>query len=220
MALNMEFPELLPEELVKEILFSLPVKSLVRFRCVSKSWKSLISDSQFVKLHLHRSYARNGDFAHMRLLIRCHTDDFSRMYASSRSVTSLLESPSAIEGTGSCFNTYKSIGTCNGLICLIKCVPNEGYCFNSVYFLNPVTRLMSLDSPTFDGMFHHFGFGYDCSSDTYKVVAMIPRTTTMNVYNMGDKCWRTIQVSPLPRLRLRGAAVYMTGKQVIWLFGK
>lgn len=55
-------PAFLPDELIFEVLSFLPVRSLVRFRCVSKSWKTLISDSTFVKLHLHnsRSQTRNS----------------------------------------------------------------------------------------------------------------------------------------------------------------
>lgn len=45
-------PPLLPEELVREILLRLPVKSLVQFKCVCKLWKTLISNSQFAKSHL------------------------------------------------------------------------------------------------------------------------------------------------------------------------
>ncbi|XP_057746787.1 F-box/kelch-repeat protein At3g23880-like [Arachis stenosperma] len=41
----------LPVELVEKILVWLPVKSLIRFRCVSKQWLSLISDSRFAILH-------------------------------------------------------------------------------------------------------------------------------------------------------------------------
>ncbi|XP_058774262.1 F-box/kelch-repeat protein At3g23880-like [Vicia villosa] len=37
----------LPEELVGEILLRLPVRSLLQFKCVCKSWKTLISGSQF-----------------------------------------------------------------------------------------------------------------------------------------------------------------------------
>ncbi|KAG4970278.1 hypothetical protein JHK82_035966 [Glycine max] len=42
-----------------KILSWLPVKALLRFRCVCKSWKSLMLDLSFVKLHLQRSYCRD-----------------------------------------------------------------------------------------------------------------------------------------------------------------
>ncbi|XP_062013899.1 F-box/kelch-repeat protein At3g06240-like [Rosa rugosa] len=41
----------LPTEIIPEILAWLEVKPLCRFRCVSKSWNSLISEPGFVKLH-------------------------------------------------------------------------------------------------------------------------------------------------------------------------
>ncbi|KAI9128893.1 hypothetical protein K1719_000376 [Acacia pycnantha] len=47
--------ENLPNELRTEILFHLPIKSLASLKCVSKSWRSLISDPNFQKLHFQRS---------------------------------------------------------------------------------------------------------------------------------------------------------------------
>lgn len=48
-------PEIcIPFDLVKEILCRLPVKFLLQFRCVCKSWNFLISnDPKFAKKHLH-----------------------------------------------------------------------------------------------------------------------------------------------------------------------
>ncbi|XP_054785907.1 F-box protein CPR1-like [Prosopis cineraria] len=47
--------EKLPDDLKIEILLHLPVKSLLRFKSVSKSWLSLISDPSFANLHFQRS---------------------------------------------------------------------------------------------------------------------------------------------------------------------
>ncbi|OWM67833.1 hypothetical protein CDL15_Pgr010771 [Punica granatum] len=41
----------LPLDLQREILVRLPVKSLCRFRCVSKLWHSIIADPRFVEAH-------------------------------------------------------------------------------------------------------------------------------------------------------------------------
>src|SRR3954466_4024546 len=41
----------LPLELIIEILLKLPVKTLLRFRCVCKSWLSLISNNSFATSH-------------------------------------------------------------------------------------------------------------------------------------------------------------------------
>ncbi|KAI3951233.1 hypothetical protein MKW92_050425, partial [Papaver armeniacum] len=43
------------EMVLCDILSRLPVKSLMRFKCVSKSWCSLIKDPYFIDLHFSRS---------------------------------------------------------------------------------------------------------------------------------------------------------------------
>ncbi|XP_052184040.1 F-box/kelch-repeat protein At3g06240-like isoform X3 [Diospyros lotus] len=48
----------LPQELLFEIFKRLPLKSLLRIRSVSKSWRSLISNPQFITLH--RDYNNNN----------------------------------------------------------------------------------------------------------------------------------------------------------------
>ncbi|KAG7969571.1 hypothetical protein I3843_07G037100 [Carya illinoinensis] len=62
----------LPEPVVVEILLRLPVKSLLRFRCVSKRWRSLISDPRFAKSHFRQASERS-----QRLLISSRSEILS-----------------------------------------------------------------------------------------------------------------------------------------------
>ncbi|KAI8556191.1 hypothetical protein RHMOL_Rhmol05G0232800 [Rhododendron molle] len=64
-----EFGPNLPPELIAAILSRLPVKSLLRFRCICKSWRSLISHPKFVKTHLSLA-SINTAYTHHRLLLR------------------------------------------------------------------------------------------------------------------------------------------------------
>ncbi|MCD9638809.1 hypothetical protein HAX54_022965 [Datura stramonium] len=45
----------LPKAMIEEILSCLPVKSLLRFKCVSKYWNSITLDPQFISLHSENS---------------------------------------------------------------------------------------------------------------------------------------------------------------------
>uniref|UniRef100_A0A2C9VHH3 F-box domain-containing protein n=1 Tax=Manihot esculenta TaxID=3983 RepID=A0A2C9VHH3_MANES len=54
----------IPQELLTDIFSRLPAKSLLRFRCVSKTWHCLISDPSFIALHLET--ARNGELLFLR----------------------------------------------------------------------------------------------------------------------------------------------------------
>ncbi|KAK9287920.1 hypothetical protein L1049_016365 [Liquidambar formosana] len=45
----------LPHKIIVHILSRLPVKSLCRFRCVSKPWRTIISEPHFAKTHLDRT---------------------------------------------------------------------------------------------------------------------------------------------------------------------
>nr|POE88526.1 f-box protein cpr30 [Quercus suber] len=51
----------LPPEIINEILSRLPVKSLLRFLCVSMQWYARIKNQVFIKLHRQRSIEDNRD---------------------------------------------------------------------------------------------------------------------------------------------------------------
>ncbi|XP_047259292.1 F-box protein CPR1 [Capsicum annuum] len=59
---------ILPPEIITEILSRLPVKSLLKFRSVSKSWLALISNPEFINAHLSLS-ANKEETLHLIILI-------------------------------------------------------------------------------------------------------------------------------------------------------
>ncbi|XP_030551104.1 F-box/kelch-repeat protein At3g06240-like [Rhodamnia argentea] len=63
----------LPDEITTEILLRLPAKSLVRFRCVSRFWNSLLTSTSFVEAYSDRS-SRLGH----KYLLKYNRNDSSR----------------------------------------------------------------------------------------------------------------------------------------------
>lgn len=62
---NHPSPELIHSDMIKEILLSLPIKSLLRFRGMCKQWRDLIQHPDFIKLHMSRAtplLVSNHDF--------------------------------------------------------------------------------------------------------------------------------------------------------------
>ncbi|XP_023918879.1 putative F-box protein At5g42430 [Quercus suber] len=51
----------IPDDVVLNILGRLPVKSVIRFRCVSKSWDSSITTPYFISTHLNHNNNNNKD---------------------------------------------------------------------------------------------------------------------------------------------------------------
>ncbi|XVF61446.1 hypothetical protein PTKIN_Ptkin08bG0130200 [Pterospermum kingtungense] len=59
----------IPQDITDEILPRLPVKSLVRFECVCKSWRSLITSPPFTRNHFKRAMSHNPKTIDQKLLI-------------------------------------------------------------------------------------------------------------------------------------------------------
>nr|AFK35561.1 unknown [Lotus japonicus] len=205
MKLGIEF---LPWEIQVEILSWLPVKTLMQFKCVCKSWKSLISnDKLFKKNHLHKSARNNHCLFTLQVGEGCYHDEDEDHCLVPCPVRRLVEDPSSLIDEDGCCNLkgkYWLIDSCNGLVCFRY---TWGYTWGYDYlqgrcrfrFWNPATRLWSKKSPTLimDRML--FGFGYDDSSDTYKVVGIaisLRGHWETAVYCMGDSCLREISSKP------------------------
>ncbi|XP_058739614.1 F-box/kelch-repeat protein At3g23880-like [Vicia villosa] len=204
MSLRHSLP-ILPPDLITEILSWLPVKILVRLRCVCKQWKSLIFDPTFAKLHLERSPKHTHT-----LLTLLHNGTGTRFPTLDHSVHRPLEHPfstvSEDEGLRvTNHESYHAIGSANGLVCLIDTKYQDEYIEEICsLFWNPTLRLRSENSPTLYDMSSnylvHLGFGYDDSGDKYKVVVVFCDHTVGKwegrVHCMGDSCWRNTLACP------------------------
>ncbi|CAL0304840.1 unnamed protein product [Lupinus luteus] len=209
-------------EVIVEILSWLPVKSLVQFSCVCKYWKSLLSDPHFIKLHLQKSSK------HASLILTLTTPAARNRCVTSCSIDSFNQNPYIASEDGHLLLNckYKVLGSCNGLVCLIGSSHEDKIGQHWVRFWNPVIRLKSRKSPFLQVDLRanelgstKFGFGYDKSSDSYKVVAVLcnrnanedSERTQVKVYTMGDHCWRDIQAFPAFPIIFRNGGRFMNG---------
>ncbi|KAM4071905.1 hypothetical protein ACJW30_11G093700 [Castanea mollissima] len=192
----------LPDDLViNNILTRLPVKSVMRFRCVCKSWYSSIKPSDFIDTHLSNykdSHDINGYVIHMPSV---RNTFFS---SSSSSNTSIPVCTVAFDRTFDKIsdvripldvNFNQIVGSCNGLLC----VANSD---NVVYLWNPSIRkfkrlpdtlLVRLVNVT-------LGFAYHPENNDYKVVRISSTPFgapvsyhEIEVYTLSSDSWRRVE---------------------------
>ena len=161
----MDASKLPPEILLEEILPRLPAKSLLRFKCVCKSFQTLISTPQFIHRHLRHCLSSDAD----RLLILAgrHGGVYSYHLDSSEFPTARLPLRRNIKD-GSC-DGPSLIGSCNGLVCISTPLP-------SLIIFNPSTgsnkEIIHGRNRSLLGSGTKYGFGFDDINDDYKVVRL------------------------------------------------
>ncbi|KAM5580276.1 F-box/kelch-repeat protein [Rosa sericea] len=159
---------------IVDILSRLPAKSLLRFRCVCKAWRALVSDPYFIRKHLSRINTKIS--TSYSLLIK---EQIFRS-AEYEAILNCLSHDGPLPSRRLDFPVFdplinvsniKIVGSCNGLICLILDIYTE----ESFTFMlwNPCTgESQVLPQPPFNssGQKCFFGFGYDSTTDDYKVI--------------------------------------------------
>ncbi|CAK9161884.1 unnamed protein product [Ilex paraguariensis] len=162
-------PEI-PEDIVTNVLLNLPVKSLLRFKCVSRPWRSLISQSQFTKNHLNRATGSNNDklARYGYLDFKSHPSRESVNFCSCEVLSNVGRVTKFEYPFGSYFLNAEILGSCNGLLLI-------GKSSETLYLWNPSTReYKKFSIPYSDGARHFlWGLGFDSSSDDYKVVRVV-----------------------------------------------
>ncbi|KAI3440834.1 F-box domain-containing protein [Psidium guajava] len=195
------------EDIVIEILSRLPIKSLIRFKCVSKRWQCLISDGGFAKLHLQR--LKEGDITPSQRIVKngiLETIHYELLDGGiggdEGSAVVKLHEPRMDDPTWE----PDLVGSCDGLVCLAV--------QDRFLLYNPTTEesrdFPSSDLVTGDDFFH--GFGYDSTSDDYKIVQGTGSTKCqVGIFSIKSGSWRRIQVHQESHLAVYDRGVYWNG---------
>ncbi|KAL6562304.1 hypothetical protein OROGR_003311 [Orobanche gracilis] len=176
----------IPPEIIRVILRHLPVKSLLRFRCVSKSWRSLIDDEDFIKLHLHHSTKTNSN---RTLLVNS-----TKLFYLDLDTFVLLD-------TGNLrFKPRHVAGACNGLVLLVSDS-------NDIVLWNPSTRKLNELPRSFEGNCREgrYVFGYDSKHDDYRVLRVAQgcdwvdggcMCSEATIYSLKTNSWKKVEDFP------------------------
>ncbi|XP_058731074.1 F-box/kelch-repeat protein At3g06240-like [Vicia villosa] len=183
-----------PEEMITEILLSLPVKSLIRFKCVSKPWFSLISDPNFAESHFQlTAHTRKIEFISTELQKTTSIDFEEQLVLRNASVKQfnfLHPQPDSL---------IQIISSCRGFIFFKY---SSSFCI-----FNPCTQVhkqIPLAPGEFEtnlelrDLYYLYGFGYDRLRDDYLVVSLScilaeEDFSRLEYFSFKDNKWKEIE---------------------------
>ncbi|KAG8490314.1 hypothetical protein CXB51_015403 [Gossypium anomalum] len=193
-----------PDDIEIDILSRLSVKSLLRFKCVKKSWRNFIEDPVFIAMHLNYYGKSSTGF----LLYGSRPYKYIKQYLNCSSIDVSM-SIKILFGKSPGY----MIGSTNGLVCL----SNDLYFFLkedkrlSIYICNPSTREI-LELPECHHAYNDFvlsiGFGFCPKFNDYKVVVVKLLDSVVNVrdpncclfslgvevYSLNRNSWRSTKI--------------------------
>ncbi|XP_061366395.1 F-box/kelch-repeat protein At3g23880-like [Gastrolobium bilobum] len=188
-----------PQEMLIEILLRVPVKSLVRFKRVCKSWQSLISDPCFATSHFEFSRARTN-----RVLFFKPSDSNIRSMDLDASFDDHDDSVSASLKLGFLHPKHdfpvRIMGSCRGFVLLD--------CHQNLYIWNPSTgvhKKISVSNSLNEKFL--YGFGYDSSKDDYLIVlasSSHSNKVKWKIFSLRDNIWKKIKGNHLPSIDVFG----------------
>ncbi|XP_059650512.1 F-box/kelch-repeat protein At3g06240-like isoform X2 [Cornus florida] len=224
----MSYGSKLPVDMLLEILYRLPPKSLCRFKSVSKSFFLLISDPNFHEAHLNRINNKPQRFI---FYSDCLYSVDCTEASNNDAVTAMKHDFFQIADP----DEFDIMGSCNGLILVSD---GDGV----KLLLNPSTREGKElpDSPfrhqTFS-VYTMYGLGYDSSTDDYKVVTIEGKedidddddddddrdddddfiNSIVSVYSLKTDSWRRIENVPCDDSPLEPCSLVLVNGCLHWL---
>ena len=196
--------EVVPDDVVFDILTQMPVKSLIRFRCVSKSLNSIITNPNFIKKHFNRPNANNNGYL---LYLRRSEDYYSLRNELCTVVCNSDKTLSHVSRFQIPFSHVRIVDFCNGIFCMYNYNNN-----NIVYLWNPSTRKFKMLDYTrfcfsFTSGFVSLGFAYHSQNNDFKILRIVSfkrilgeqlrRTVLAEVYTLSTDSWRKVVISKI-----------------------
>ncbi|KAG5628066.1 hypothetical protein H5410_013284 [Solanum commersonii] len=212
--------EFLPEELIVDILYRLPVKSIGRCRCVSKHWRNFLSHPQFIKLHFNlHSHTQEEKFIIITRQHELHTITFNHHIPQNGEISGISRKVNFQQLS---HNWISVAGSCNGLVLVVD---RE----NLKFLINPTT-LKHHQIPSFDlvlplqGSCYMYGLGYNVVSDDYKVVALsyncynqFRTATCVDIYSVRKGLWEKLENSPYDHSHTDSVSGVLVNGALHWL---
>nr|XP_011466624.1 PREDICTED: F-box/kelch-repeat protein At3g06240-like isoform X4 [Fragaria vesca subsp. vesca] len=194
----------LPEEIIEHILTFLPVKSLIRFTCVSKRFRSIIlSDPKFAQSQFQA--VRDRKTLDHRLLYSIDGPRFESLDLKTPS----FGDPSSVRKLKLPFPSPSSavvlLGSCNGIVFL-------AFAEKIFYMWNPSTGFFKkIPHPGFskiDNELLFYGVGYLPAADDYRVLVVsmdcIDVKNEGAIYSSKAHAWKTLEADVLSIISYQG----------------
>jgi F-box interacting protein len=203
----------LPQDLLMDILSNLPVKQLLRCKCVCKNWYSLIQNATFINNHFNHHNNKPRQLVHHNVDNICNrTPSISEVYRTLLTLfpSEILESfEHRVVDYPINHERFDLSGPINGIF-MVR-LPIHGPNQSGLALWNPATRAfraipkpnLNYQPPNIVWKCCYVGFGWEPSTNNYKVVSFQFPTVyfanimevTAAVYTLSTDSWKQIYVT-------------------------
>ena len=190
--------EHVPDDFIYDILTRLPVKSLIRFRCVSKSYNSIISNPNFVKTNFNfnrtKSLSNNNNHnGYLHYTPVTKQELCTVVCNSDRTLTNVSRFESPFVDECSIF------GFCNGMVCLASA---DELLSHLIYLWNPSIRKFKMLCATPLTLRHEcvaLGLAYHSQNNDFKILRLVCQdsqpSAEAEIYTLSTNSWRKVVIS-------------------------
>lgn len=190
------------EDVVVQFLFVLPVKTLLKCRCVCKTWRAIIDNPSFITKRLnHANLDKTECILVKRFIEQSSKSVVSFVSEETLDVTTNIDVPFLTD------KNLELLGPCNGIICLSL----DG----DILLCNPATREFKALPPCINNYLPGLlineldvGFGFDQHLNDYKVVRIVElfyddpfihHDVKAEIYNLSTDSWRSLNTVGRPK---------------------